>query len=95
MPHEVVLTRRAKPCDAEAIASAHRDSIRSIGPGFYPPDVVEHGARTVQIQASLAGVEFYKSNGFAEIGRGEAMLMSGQTMVCVFMRKRLQSRRIE
>jgi GNAT superfamily N-acetyltransferase len=144
---------------------AHLDSIRSIGPKFYPPDVVEawsvgitpdmyvkamqggeaffvatgqidgkpavlgfsthrvddaqdgasvyvrggvarqgigtallrvaegharaHGATTLQIQASLAGVEFYKANGFEELGRGEALLMSGQSMRCVFMRKTL------
>jgi putative acetyltransferase len=156
-------TRRANPQDAEAIALAHVDSIRSIGPAYYPPDVVEawgsglapdiyvkamesgeaffiatgdldgeavvlgfsthrvdddqdgasvyvrgaavrrgigttllwlaeeharmHGAKTIQIQASLAGVEFYKANGFQEIGRGEALLMSGGSMPCVFMRK--------
>jgi GNAT superfamily N-acetyltransferase len=48
----------------------------------------EHGATTVQIQASLSGVEFYRVNGFEETGRGRATLMSGQTMPCVFMRKR-------
>jgi GNAT superfamily N-acetyltransferase len=48
-----------------------------------------HGATAIQIQASLAGVEFYKACGFEEIGRGEARLMSGQSMPCVFMRKRL------
>jgi len=156
-------TRQAVPEDAGAIALAHLDSIRSIGPEFYPPDVVEawcagltadvyvnamhggeaffvatgrledqtavlgfsthrvddsqdgasvyvrgsvarrgigtellrlaethalaHGATTIQIQASLAGVEFYKANGFVELGRGEAALMSGQSMPCVFMRK--------
>lgn len=160
-----IQTRRATPKDAEAIALAHLDSIRSIGPAFYPPDVVEawgaglapdlyvkameggeaffvatgdvdgragvlgfathrvddeqdgasvyvrgcvarrgigtallrlaedharaHGARSIQIQASLAGVAFYKANGFDEIGRGEAVLMSGLTMPCVFMRKLL------
>jgi putative acetyltransferase len=160
-----VQTRRAHPDDAAAIALAHRDSIRSIGPAFYPPDVVdawgsgltpdmymkameggeaffigtglidgkpavlgfathrvddaqdgasvyvrgeasrrgigtallrlaeEHalaqGATSIQIQASLAGVEFYKANGFEEIGRGEAVLMSGRSMSCVFMRKSL------
>jgi GNAT superfamily N-acetyltransferase len=159
-----VQTRRAHPGDAAAIASAHVDSIRSIGPAFYPPDVVEawgsgltpgvyvkameggeaffiatgyidgqpavlgfsthrvdddqdgasvyvrgkaarqgigtallrlaeehalaQGATSIQIQASLAGVEFYKANGFDEIGRGEALLMSGRSMSCVFMRKR-------
>jgi putative acetyltransferase len=36
------------------------------------------GATTIQIQASLAGVPFYKANGFEELGRGEAHLMSGQ-----------------
>lgn len=158
-----VQTRPAHPGDAEAIALAHLDSIRSIGPAFYPPDVVDawasgltadlyvnamdagevffiaigqidgepgvlgfsshrvddeqdglsvyvrgraarrgigsallrraeaharaHGATSIQIQASLAGVEFYKANGFEEIGRGEARLMSGQSMPCVFMRK--------
>ena len=160
-----IQTRRAHPEDAEAIALAHLDSIRSIGPAFYPPDVVEawgsgltrdiyvkameggeaffiatgdingkpavlgfsshrvddaqdgvsvyvrggvarqgigtallrlaeehalaHGATTIQIQASLAGVEFYKANGFDQIGRGEALLKSGRPMACVFMRKLL------
>jgi hypothetical protein len=36
-----VQTRRAHAEDAEAIALAHLDSIRSIGAAFYPPDVVE------------------------------------------------------
>jgi GNAT superfamily N-acetyltransferase len=48
-----------------------------------------HGAKTIQIQASLAGVQFYKANGFEELGRGEARLLSGQAMPCVFMRKTL------
>lgn len=157
--------RRAHPADAEAIALAHRDSIRTIGPAYYPPEAVEawgsgltpdiyvnameggeaffvatgqidgepavlgfathrvddaqdgvsvyvrggvsrqgigsallrlaeehavvHGATRIQIQASLAGVQFYKANGFEEVGRGEAVLMSGRSMPCVFMRKLL------
>jgi ribosomal protein S18 acetylase RimI-like enzyme len=48
-----------------------------------------HGARHIQIQASLAGVEFYRANGFEEVGRGEARLQSGRSMPCVFMRKQL------
>ena len=160
-----VQTRRAAIRDAEAIALAHADSIGSIGPDFYSPEVVKawgsgltpdlyiramdageaffiavgeldgkmvvlgfathrvdddqdgasvyvrgraarrgigtallrlaedharaHGAATIQIQASLAGVEFYKANGFEELGRGEARLMSGHAMACVFMRKTL------
>lgn len=158
-------TRRAGPGDAEAIAAAHRDSIRSIGPRFYPPAVVEawgagvrpdmyvqamaggeaffiaigpvdgtpgvlgfathraddaqdgasvyvrggaarrgigtallrlaeqhavaHGASSIHIQASLAGVPFYRANGFDALGPGEAVLVSGQSMPCVHMRKRL------
>ena len=155
--------RRAHPGDAEAIALAHLDSIQSIGPRYYSPEIVEawgagltpdiyvkameggeaffiatedidgepvvlgfathrvddaqdgasvyvrgtaarrgigtallrmseeharvHGAISLQIQASLAGVAFYKSNGFEELGTGEALLMSGRSMPCVFMRK--------
>ncbi len=158
-------TRRAHPADAEAIALAHLDSIHSLGPGFYPPEIVEawsegltpdiyvkameggeaffiatghidgqsvvlgfathriddaqdgasvyvrgiasrrgigtvllrmaeadartHGATSIDIQASLAGVQFYRANGYEELGRGDAVLMSGRSMPCVFMRKLL------
>jgi putative acetyltransferase len=158
-------TRRANPEDAPGIAAAHLDSIRSIGPAFYPAEIVdewaagltqelyirameggevffiatgqidgqaavlgfsshrvdddqdgmsvyvrgvaarrgvgttllrlaeaharESGATSIHIQASLAGVEFYRSNGFEELGTGEAVLMSGRSMPCVFMRKRI------
>ncbi|MFI5362958.1 MAG: GNAT family N-acetyltransferase [Elusimicrobiota bacterium] len=161
-PDEVKI-RRARSGDAQAIAAAHLDSIRSIGPAFYPPDVVEawasgltpglyikamengeaffiatgnidgqpavlgfsthrvddaqdgvsvyirgksarkgigtallrraeghalaHGAARVQIQATLAGVEFYKATGFEEVGRGPVSLTSGTSIPCVFMQK--------
>ena len=49
-----------------------------------------HGASRIQIQASLAGVEFYKANGFEILGRGHAELRSGHSMPCVFMRKPLR-----
>ena len=163
MPFGEVQTRRADPKDAGAIALAHIDSIRSMGPAFYPPDVVEawssgltpdiyvkamedgevffiaigpiddnpavpgfathriddtrdgmsvyvrgmatrrgigsallrmveahaiaKGATSIQVEASLAGVEFYKANGFEETGRGDTLLMSGRPIWCVFMRK--------
>ena len=45
------------------------------------------GTTSIQIQASLAGVEFYKANGFEELGRGDALRMSGRSLTCVFMRK--------
>lgn len=157
-------TRRAHPSDVDAIAQAHRDSIRSIGPAFYPPHDVDawedglrgelylnamdggevffiatgkadatdvvlgfasdyciegpthgtsvyvrgfatrrgigtallrlaeahavaNGASSIQIEASLAGVEFYRVNGYTEVGRGSTRLMSGHPIACVFMRK--------
>ena len=159
--------RRAHPDDAAAIAVAHRDSIRAIGPRFYPPELVEdwgagvtpqlyvrameggevffiavgrvdgepavlgfsshyvhdaqdgvsvyvrggdarrgigtallrlaeahaleHGATSIEIQASLAGVAFYAANGFDEIGRTEVTLSSGGKIPCVFMRKTLDA----
>jgi ribosomal protein S18 acetylase RimI-like enzyme len=157
--------RRARPSDANDIAAAHRDSIRSVGPQFYPPNVVEDwgkgltsdiymnamkggevffiavgqidnepavlgfathrvddardggsvyvrgvatrhgigsalwrmveahaiasGAATIQVEASLAGVAFYKANGFEEVSRGDTLLMSGRPIACVLMRKAL------
>lgn len=159
--------RRAQPSDADAIAVAHLDSIRSIGPRFYPPEAVDDwsagltpdlyvrvmeedgevffvatgeiegkpailgfathrvedgrhgtsvyvrgcaarrgigtalfqlaeadalasGATSLHIEASLAGVEFYRTNGFEEIDRGNIRLMSGRSLACVFMRKVLR-----
>ena len=46
-----------------------------------------HGASSIQIQASLPGVEFYKANGYDTRGRGHAELLSGRSMPCVFMQK--------
>lgn len=157
-------TRRAVPSDADDIAAAHRDSIRSLGSAFYPPNVVddweagltghvyldamrrgetffiavgevdgeravlgfasdytiegtrhgtsvyvrgaaarrgigsallrlaeahalENGATSIHVEASLAGVEFYRANGFVQVGRGETRLKSGRPIACVYMRK--------
>lgn len=168
---EEIGIRQADPSEVDAIAEAHRDSIRSIGPGFYPPaDVTAwqdgltghiyltamqggevffiatgkidgvalvlgfasdyciegathgtsvyvrgvaarrgigttllrraeahaaaSGAAAMQIEASLAGVQFYSANGYAEIGRGETRLMSGHPIACVFMRKELRVRAV-
>lgn len=155
-------TRRASPSDADDIATAHIDSIRSIGAHFYSAEVVsdwgtrltgdryvkamdlgevfyiaigevnsepavlgfashridgmQHrtavyvrgmatrrgigsalfqlaeadaiaaGATSIHVDASLAAVDFYRANGFEEIGRGEHRLWSGRPMACVFMR---------
>jgi putative acetyltransferase len=50
------------------------------------------GATRILVDASLAAVDFYKANGFEELGRGEHRLWSGRPMACVFMRKRLARR---
>lgn len=158
--------RRAEPSDVDEIALAHRDSIQSIGPAFYSPEVVAYwqeaitgelyleameagevffiavgdadgsrpvlgfasdyciegprhgtsvyvrgrsarhgvgsallaaaeanavsrGATSIEIDASLAGVAFYRANGFVEVGRGEIRLTTGRSMECIFMRKDL------
>lgn len=157
--------RRAGPDDVDAIAAAHLDSIRSIGPRYYESDVVmawtdgirgelyrsamtrgevffvavgpiggatrvlgfsshrvddgQHGtavyvrgsaarrgvgsalfraaeasalaagATSLEIDSSLAAVDFHRAVGFEEVGRGEHALPSGRSMACVFMRKRL------
>jgi putative acetyltransferase len=160
--------RRARHADATGIAEAHGDSIRSVGPQFYPAPVVEawgegltpniyvkamecgevffvaigqvgnvsgvlgfsthriddardggsvyvrgiatrrgigsalwrsveshaivQGATSIQVEASLAGVGFFKAHGFDELSRGETLLMSGRPIACVVMRKRLAER---
>jgi GNAT superfamily N-acetyltransferase len=47
------------------------------------------GATSVQIEASLGAVEFYKRHGFVETARGDVTLSSGFRMPCVFMSKEL------
>jgi ribosomal protein S18 acetylase RimI-like enzyme len=47
------------------------------------------GATALHLDSSLAAIEFYQANGFAETGRGEHHLRAGGTMACVFMQKKL------
>jgi ribosomal protein S18 acetylase RimI-like enzyme len=162
VPYEI---RAATADDADAIASAHNDSIETIGPRFYGADVVRAwraaiqprlyvdamaggerffvaattqderrevlgfschhvdagahgvavyvrgiaarrgigsallrvaetsaastGAARVRLDSSLAAVDFYRANGFAETGRGEHRLRAGGVIACVFMQKNL------
>ena len=51
---------------------------------------IARGARTITIEASLTGLEFYRAHGFVEIGRGETHLRSGRPIACVFMEKQLR-----
>lgn len=59
--------RRAGETDADAIADAHRDSIRTIGPAFYSLDVVEAWAsglsRVTYVNAMRAGEIFFVAIG--------------------------------
>jgi putative acetyltransferase len=47
------------------------------------------GATSIRVDASLAAIDFYKRNGFEEVGRGLHRLPTGRPMACVFMRKNL------
>ena len=55
-------------------------------------EALARGATSVHVEASLAGVEFYRANGFVERSRGETHLMSGRPIACVFMEKALAHR---
>jgi putative acetyltransferase len=50
---------------------------------------VANAARELHVDASLVAIEFYRANGFEELGRGEHPMRDGVTMDCVFMRKAL------
>jgi len=68
--------RRADSDDAEAIAAAHRDSIRAIGPQFYPPELVDRWGAGVTPQLyvrAMEGGEVF----FVAVGRvdGEPMVL--------------------
>jgi putative acetyltransferase len=56
-------TRRADSTDADAIAAAHRDSIQTIGPRFYPAHVVDDWqaglTAGVYLQAMQRGEVFF------------------------------------
>src|SRR5687768_3649814 len=49
--------RRAEPSDVEEIARAHRDSILSIGPAFYPPEIVECWQEAITGELYLEAME--------------------------------------
>ena len=66
---------------------AARRGIGSVLLGLAEAHAIVAGATRIEVEASLAGVEFYRVNGFTEVGRGEAHLMCGRPIACVFMRK--------
>ncbi len=54
---------------------------------------VAAGATSIEIDASLAGVAFYKTHRYVELRQGETLLTTGRSMECVFMRKDLTEAR--
>ena len=69
---------------------ASRRGIGSALFGLAEAHALANRARSIQVEASLAGVDFYRANGFVEVGRGETRLMSGRPIACAFMRKDLE-----
>ena len=68
---------------------AARQGVGSILLAKAEAHAIETGATSIEIEASLAGVAFYKANRFVEIGHGEAHRTTGRSLQCVFMRKDL------
>ena len=71
-------TRRAHPSDAGAIALAHRDSIRTLGPLYYPPNVVDDW------EDGLTGDVYVKAMENGEVFFIATGTMSGQALVLGF-----------
>jgi putative acetyltransferase len=75
-----------------AVYVAARAARRGVGTALFraaEAAAIASGAPALEVSASLLAVDFYRANGFEESGRGQHPLRSGQTMPCVFMRKRL------
>ncbi len=49
--------RRAERSDAHEIALAHRDSIQSIGPSYYPEEIVAHWQEAIEDQLYLKAMD--------------------------------------
>src|SRR5688500_3934444 len=77
-------TRRAQRSDADDIAVAHRDSIRSIGPWFYPTNVVEDWQAgltgDVYVKAMEGGEVFFVATGEID---GKAAILGFATDYCI------------
>jgi putative acetyltransferase len=68
---------------------------RGIGSALFrsaEAEAVAAGATSIHVAASLAAVEFYRTNGFEDVRRGQHMLWSGRPMPCMYMRKILRCR---
>jgi putative acetyltransferase len=78
-----------------AVYVAARATRRSVGTALFRAAelaAIANGAPELHVSASLLAVDFYRANGFEEVGRGEHRLHSGRPMPCVFMKKRLSAK---
>jgi putative acetyltransferase len=98
-----VRTRRATTSDAEAIAIAHADSIRSIGPQYYPPAVVDAWAAgltaDLYVTAMRRGEVFFVAVGTIEgeqaiLGFSSHRADAGQHRTAVYVRRAASRRGI-
>jgi putative acetyltransferase len=75
-----------------AVYVAGRAARRGVGSALFRAAEAaarKSGATELHVAASLVAVQFYRANGFVEIGPGQHRLATGTTMDCVFMRKSL------
>jgi putative acetyltransferase len=91
-----VETRLASAADADGIAAAHLDSIRTIGARFYSPEVVDDWAARISsdryVKAMENGETFYiavgSENGEPEVlGFASHRVENGQHRTAVYMRR--------
>ena len=76
--------RRAEPSDVDEIALAHRDSIQSIGPAFYSPEVVEYWQEAITgelyLKAMEAGEVFFIAVGVVD---GRSAVLGFSSDYCI------------
>jgi putative acetyltransferase len=83
--------RQATASDAEGIAEAHVDSIRSLGPGHYPPEAIDIWGRPRDLAGYLANIAD-GSMFVAESGRGDILgfsshrIYDGQHRIGLYVR---------
>jgi putative acetyltransferase len=87
--------RRATPADADEIAAAHRESIRSIGARFYPADIVDDWAARLScnlyVRAMEQGEAFYIAVGVVDgqravLGFASHRVLDDQHRTAVYVR---------
>ncbi|MEM6991615.1 MAG: GNAT family N-acetyltransferase [Myxococcota bacterium] len=75
-----------------AVYVAGRAARRGVGTALFERAqtvAAQQGADAIEVDASLAAVEFYRSLGFEVVSTGQHRIRSGAMMDCAFMRKLL------